>query len=54
MDDFGVSDAIFLEGAYSSQTSIKCRNLACDVEPTPLKNCKDLTMKLEVKYLFPT
>ena len=28
--------------------------LACDFEPPPLKNCKDLTVKLEVKYLFPT
>ena len=33
---------------------MKYRDLACDVEPRPLKNCKDLTMKLEVKYLFPT
>ena len=27
--------------------------VACDVEPPPLKNYKDLAMKLEVKYLFP-
>ena len=37
----------------SGQTSIKCRDLACDVEPPLLKNYKDLTIKLEVKYLFP-
>ena len=37
----------------SDQTSIKCRDLVCDVEPPPLKNCKDFTMKLEVKYLCP-
>ena len=24
------------------------------LEPPPLKNCKGLTMKLKVKYLFPT
>ena len=54
IDDFGVSDAILLESANFGQTSIKCRDLACDVEPPPLKNYKDLTMKLEVKYLFPT
>ena len=45
-DDFWVSDAIFLEGANSVQTSIKCRGLGCDVEPPPLKTFKDLTMKL--------
>ena len=33
---------------------IKCRDLACDVEPTLSKNYKDLTMKFEVKFLFPT
>ena len=49
IDDFGVSDAILLGGA----NSIKCHDLACDVEPPPLKNCKDLSKKLEVKYLVP-
>ena len=33
------------------QTPIKCSDLACNVEPLLLKNCKDLTMKLEVRYL---
>ena len=33
---------------------MKCRDLVCGVEPPPLKNCLDLTMKLEVKYLFST
>ena len=33
---------------------LKCRDLACDVEPTSLQNYKDLPMKLKVKYLFPT
>ena len=40
--------------ANSGQTSIKCCDLACDVEPLPLKIYKDFTMKLEVKYFFPT
>ena len=44
---------MLLRGANSGQTSIKCHYLACDVERPPLKNCKDLTMKLEVKCLFP-
>ena len=33
---------------------MKCCDLAYDVQPPPLKNYKDLTMKLEVKYLLPT
>ena len=49
IDDFGVSDAILLE---IKNSSIKCEDLACDVEPM-LKNCMDLTMKLKVKYPFP-
>ena len=32
----------------------KCRDLAYGADPLPLKNCKDLIMKLKVKYLFPT
>ena len=54
INDFGVSDAILLGGANSGQSSIKCCDLACDVEPLQLNNYKDLTMKLKVKYLFPT
>ena len=50
----GVSVVIVLGGANSGQTSIKCSDLACDVELRPLKICKDLTVKLEVKHLFPT
>ena len=33
IDDFRVSDAIFLGGANSGQTSKKSRDLACDAEP---------------------
>ena len=33
---------------------IKCRDQACGVESPPLKNYKDFTMKLKVKYIFPT
>ena len=40
LDDFGVSDAILLGDANSSQTSIKCCDLACDVKPLPLKIVK--------------
>ena len=54
IDNFGVSDAILLGGATSGQTSMKGRDLACDIELSPLKNCKDLNIKLEVEYLFPT
>ena len=55
INDIGVSNAILLVGANTGQiSSYKKRDLACDVEQPPLKNCKDLTMKLEVKYFFPT
>ena len=54
IDDFGVSNAILLGCANSGQVSVKFRDLVCDVEPPPLKNCKDLTMKLKVKYILPT
>ena len=54
IDDFGVIDAFLVKGADSGPTSIKCRDLPCDVEPPLLKNCTDLTMKLEVKFLFLT
>ena len=54
IDNFGVSVAILLKGENSGQTSIKCRDLACDIEPPLLKSCKYLMVKLEVKYLFPT
>ena len=55
IDDFGVSNAILLRGANSGQTFIKCCDQAYNVEPWLfLKNCKDLTMKLEVKYISPT
>ena len=55
-DDFGLATLSYsgVQGASPGQTSIKCCDLACDVEPLPLKNYKHLTMKLEVKYLFPT
>ena len=49
---FGDNNAILLRGANSGQTSIKCRDIDCDVEPLPLRYCT--TMTLEVKYLFPT
>ena len=51
-DDFEVSVAVFLWDANSGQISIKCRHLAYNVESPPLINCKNLSMKLEVKYLF--
>ena len=53
INDLGVSVTILLQGVDSGQTSTKYRDLACDVEPRPLKNSKDLTMKFKVKYLFP-
>ena len=40
-------------GTNSGQTSKKCCDLYCDVESLPLKNYKDLTMKLKLKNLFP-
>ena len=43
-----------LGGANSGQTSIKCCDLACNIEPPPLKNCRNLTVQLKVEYLFPT
>ena len=54
VDDFGVSFTILLGEENYGQVSIKCLDLACDVELAPLKICKDLTLKLEVKYFFPT
>lgn len=53
-DYFGVSVTILLMGENSGQISIKFRSLACDVEPPPLINHEDLTMKSEFKYIFPT
>ena len=40
--------------ANSGQTPMKCRDLACDIEPPLSKNCNNLTMEFQVKYLFPT
>ena len=37
IDDFGVSDKILLGYSNYDQISTKCRDLACDVEPQPLK-----------------
>ena len=54
VDDFGGSFTILLGDENYGQASIKCLDLACDVELAPLKICKDLTSKLEVKYFFPT
>ena len=54
IDDFGVSVTILLGGTNSGQTSIKCCDLTAMLEPPPSENCKSLTMKLEVKYFFPT
>ena len=53
IDYFGVSVVIVLGGANSGQPSIKCPDLACNTESLPFKNYKDLTIKLEVKYIFP-
>ena len=54
IDDLDVSDAVLLGGGNSGQTSIKCYDLVSDVELQLLRNCKDLIMKLKVKYLLPT
>ena len=54
MDNFRVSITILLGDVRSGQTSIKCCNLVCHAEPLLSKNCKDLTMKLEAKYIFLT
>ena len=54
VDNFGVSFTILLGKENYGQASIKCLDLARDVELAPLKICKDLTLKLEVKYFFPT
>lgn len=43
IDYFGVSVVIVLGGANSE----------CNAESLPFKNYKDLTIKLEVKYIFP-
>ena len=43
-----------LGGPNSGQISIKYPNLTCNAELPLLENCKDLTIKLEAKYLFPT
>ena len=53
IDEYRTGVAILPWGINSGQASIKFRDVACDVQPPPLKNCKDLTMKLGVKYLFP-
>ena len=47
VDDFGVSLTSLFRAAKSDQTSLKCRDLACDVETPPLN---DLTLKLEVAH----
>lgn len=52
--DFGISVVILLRGANSVQTSVRCRDLAGDVDSPPLKKCRGWTMKLEIRYLFPT
>ena len=49
-----VVESVVFKKAISGQASIKCRDLVCNVELPPFKNCKDLTMKLEVRYLFST
>ena len=54
IDHSGVCSTILFGSANSGQTSIKCRDLTCNVEPLSLKNSKDFIMKLEVKYLFLT
>lgn len=39
-------------GVQTLLNSIKSRDLACSIEALLLKKCNDLTMKLEVKFLF--
>ena len=50
--DVGVSVAILCGDENSGQTSIKCRDHACGVGTALSENCKGLTRKLEVKFLF--
>ena len=54
IDSFRVSYTILLRVSNSDQSSIKCCDLPCDVEPPLLKSCKNLSMKLKVKYILPT
>ena len=54
-DDFWVSIAILHEDTNFVQTTMKWYDVACNVGPcTTVKNCNGLTMKLKVKYVFPT
>ena len=46
--------AILPRGANSGQNFIQCRDLAYDVSTTVVRNCKGLTIALEVKYFFTT
>ena len=50
VDDFGVSVTSLFRAAKSDQTSLKCRDLVCDVETPPLNDCNNLTLKLEVAH----
>ena len=54
IDDFGVTVALLRGGANSSQIFINVMIHPAMLEPLLSENCKDLTMKLEIKYLFPT
>ena len=53
IDYFVRSVVIVLGGVNSGKASIKCPDLACDAESLPFKNYKNLTIKLEIKYIFP-
>ena len=53
-DDIGASVAILRRGTNSGQAFTKYRDLPTMLKPLPSENCHNLTMKLEVKYDFPT
>ena len=49
-----LASTILLVSVNSGQISIKWHHLAYDVESPPLKSCKNLNIKSEANYLFPT
>ena len=53
-DDIGASVAILRRSTNSGQAFTKYRDLPTMLKPLPSENYHNLTMKLEVKYDFPT
>ena len=50
VDNFGVSITSLFRAAKSDQTPLKCCDLACNFETSPLNDCNNLTLKLEVAH----